>query len=161
AVPTTIRSASIGRSETAGPSAATMRTRTPNAAAAPDNAARQPRVTPTASTTVSASTASTADARKTPAKSSRSCTSGLAARTGKRSVDPRFERVRPARPDRAVEQAAVTEEQQRRDALHTEARRDARVVVDVHLHQLQPPRAAGGDRLERGRDHAARAAPGR
>ena len=47
----------------AGPSAATMTASAPSAAATPQPADRQPRVTPTASTIVSASTISTAHAR--------------------------------------------------------------------------------------------------
>src|SRR5437588_5689509 len=61
--PTTSRKASIGIRVRAGPSAATTAASASAAAATPVSAERQPRVTPTASTIVSASTISTAQAR--------------------------------------------------------------------------------------------------
>ena len=64
---------SIGISDSAGPSTATMTARAASAAATPHPAERQPRVTPTASTIVSASTISTAEARKAAATTSSSC----------------------------------------------------------------------------------------
>src|SRR3954453_19458446 len=62
--PTTIRRTSNGRAETAGPRTATTSARTTAAAPAPVRVERQPRVTPTASTIVRASTISTPLARK-------------------------------------------------------------------------------------------------
>ena len=63
-VPTTRRSASIGRlRQRRARARRRSRPRRPSAAATPHPADRQPRVTPTASTIVSASTISTADAR--------------------------------------------------------------------------------------------------
>ncbi len=63
--PTTTRSALIGTAVRAGPSAATITARASVAAATPVSDQRQLRVMPTASTIVSASTASTAQARNT------------------------------------------------------------------------------------------------
>ena len=66
--PTTTRSASIGTQwTTAGPTAATPAPSTTTAAPAPSRAQRHPRETPTATTMVSASTISTAQATKTAA----------------------------------------------------------------------------------------------
>src|SRR2546421_74732 len=62
--PTTRRRAEIGTSVSAGPSAAVAAARTPVAAPTPRRDERQPRVIPAASTIVSASTISTALARK-------------------------------------------------------------------------------------------------
>jgi hypothetical protein len=64
--PTTSRSDSIGTTRSAGPSAATRAASTIVAAATPISGERQPRTTPTPSTIVSASTISTALARKAP-----------------------------------------------------------------------------------------------
>src|SRR3954470_13371615 len=63
--PTTRRSASIGMALTAGPSAATAAVRASSPVALPARAVRQPRASPAASTIVTASTPSTAVARKT------------------------------------------------------------------------------------------------
>ena len=65
------RNTSIGTASSAGPSAATRTASTTSAATAPWSGARQPRVTPSASTIVSASTISTALARAAPRKTSR------------------------------------------------------------------------------------------
>ena len=54
----------MGTALKAGPSAMTATARSPTPAAAPDAAVRQPRVAPTASTIVRASTNSTKDAKK-------------------------------------------------------------------------------------------------
>src|SRR4051812_10411075 len=62
--PTTIRRSSIGTLDTAGPSAPTSTASAARAAPTPSSAERHPRVTPTASTIVSASTISTPLARK-------------------------------------------------------------------------------------------------
>ena len=64
--PTTSRSASIGICCSAGPSAATSTASTTVAAPTPISVERQPRTVPTPSTIVSASTISTAQARKAP-----------------------------------------------------------------------------------------------
>ena len=63
--PTARRSTSIGSDVSAGPSAATITASASAAAATPPSAEDQLRVVPTASTMVSASTASTAQARNT------------------------------------------------------------------------------------------------
>ena len=63
--PTITRSTPIGREVMAGPSAATITASASAAAPAPPIAEDQLRVLPTASTIVSASTASTAQARNT------------------------------------------------------------------------------------------------
>ena len=63
--PTTSRSDEIGTWVKAGPSAATTAARTSDAAPTPISVERHPRTTPTASTIVRASTASTALAAKT------------------------------------------------------------------------------------------------
>jgi hypothetical protein len=63
--PTTRRSACSGSADTAGPSAPTTTASTASAAAVPVSADRQCLVVPAASTMVVASTASTAQARKT------------------------------------------------------------------------------------------------
>ena len=63
-VPTTNCSAAMGMAVSAGPSTAQMAARTTSAAPTPTREERHPRVTPAASTMVSASTISTAEARK-------------------------------------------------------------------------------------------------
>jgi hypothetical protein len=67
--PTTKRSESIGISRSAGPSTATIAASTTVAGPTPTSVERQPRTTPTASTIVRASTASTALAAKVVRKS--------------------------------------------------------------------------------------------
>ncbi len=66
--PTKIRRLLIGTTASAGPRTATTIDSAPSAAAAPMIADRQPRVTPTAKTMVSASTISTRQATKAAAK---------------------------------------------------------------------------------------------
>src|SRR5207237_10475549 len=63
----------MGRLASAGPRPTTMTVSAPNAAPTPQPADRQPRVTPTASTIVSASTISTEEARNAAANSKNVC----------------------------------------------------------------------------------------
>ena len=77
-VPTTSRSESMGMWVSAGPNPATMTLRAPTAAATPHPADRQPRVTETARTIVSASTISTLHARNAARSNSRVMHSGSA-----------------------------------------------------------------------------------
>ena len=57
--------------------------------------------------------------------------------------------------------APTLEDDERRNAADTQPRRNAGVLVDIEFRDLGPPGELGGDLLERGREHPARAAPGR
>ena len=81
---------------------------------------------------------------------SRWSTRSASPRKRERAFDPGLELVGAAGADRTVDQGAVAEEQQRRDALHAEAGGDAGIVVHVHLHQLELPAQSPRDVFERG-----------
>jgi hypothetical protein len=66
-----------------------------------------------------------------------------------------------AAPTRRADLAAAARQDERRDALHAQAPRERRGLVDVDAHELEPARVLACERLERRCDDPARAAPGR